>query len=142
MWSNLGQPLDEFRQSWEEDCKSHKGECPYHDSRFEQGWTPLACVPYSPALGRFKGDNELAEKIVRALNTEGEFMFKDRKYIPVDIIEPALKDIMFHVPSDIFYLIADHKANLLMLDRKAFTTDGDEISCYIQWYLQRAEKKE
>lgn len=137
MGLNLGISIDEFRKGWEESYLSHKGECEYHDSRFDEGWIPLSAEPFSPALGRFRVKTKLAREIVEALEKDGKYVFKQQGFMGIDDVEPALREIMSNTPHDIAWLIADYGASPLMLDRKAFTTDGSLIDCYIQWYISR-----
>lgn len=137
MGLNLGISINSFRREWEENYLSQRGNCEHHDSRFREGWIPLSAEPFSPALGRFQGKTELARKIVEALEKDGEYVFKEHGCMKIEDVEPALKEIMFNIPQDIEWLIADYGASPLMLDRKAFTTNGSLIESYIQWYISR-----
>lgn len=137
MGFNLRISIEEFRKNWEESYLSHKGKCKHHDNRFNEGWIPLSAEPFSPALGRFSGSTELAREIVKELEEKGRCVFKEKSYMTVNDVEPALREIMFHIPKDIECLIADYGTVPLMLDRKAFTIDGYLIGCYIQWYVSR-----
>lgn len=137
MGFNLGISIDEFRKNWEKSYLSHKGKCEYHDSKFNEGWIPLSAEPFSLALGRFSGKTKLAREIVKELEEKGKYVFKEKGYMTIDDVEPALKEIMFHIPQDIEWLIADYGTVPLMLDRKAFTTDGSLIDCYVQWYISK-----
>ncbi len=137
MSKNLSISLDSFRREWEESYLANRRNCEHHDSRFNEGEIPLSAEPFSSALGRFQGKTELARKIVEALEKDGGYVFKQHGFMGIDYVEPALKEIMFNIPQDIEWLIADYGASPLMLDRKAFTTDGSLIESYIQWYISR-----
>ena len=143
MGFNLGESIQEFREEWEDSYLMKKDKCKHHGLRYEQGWIPLACVPYSPALNRFNPETELSKKIVNTLEDKGEFIFKEHGYFSIDKIEKSLEEIMLYVPREIILLIADYGAGPLMLDRKAFAfSEGSPNEYNLQWYISRCESKQ
>jgi hypothetical protein len=138
--SNLGIPLEDFKSKWERGHLTHvsNGEiCPYHNSRFEEGWIPLAIASYYPALNRFNShSSKLANKIVETLEKEGKYEFGKHQY-NFSELKPALEEIMGCIPCDIDMIVADKQEQHLMLDRKAFTIYGSPDEKEIQWYIKK-----
>jgi len=131
--------LKEFADGWEENHLAHKKNernCDYHNERYKQGWIPLGCFPFYPALNRFDGENVLAVEIVTTLENEGEFKTRESKH-PIPDVIAALEELMHHNPHSDIGTAIELGGNLL-LDRKSYNIDGGCIECYVQWYIKKA----
>lgn len=140
MGLNLGISLDEFKKKYEEFYIKHKGKCLHENSQYKKGWILLTTDTYAPAAaaGRFLGKNKIAKRIVKNLETKGIYELKNEN-CKKDTLVSALQEITLirSTLNDVFNLIYDYGYNGLMLDRKAYGTNGALNKFCMQWYIHK-----
>ncbi|MEW6062755.1 MAG: hypothetical protein AB1571_00065 [Nanoarchaeota archaeon] len=131
-------PFEQFQR----DYISRIGSCKHHDKRFKEGWIPWQCVPYAKSIKREKND-KLTKKIIELLEDHRKIIFEEiGNLAPSAKLIEAIDSLVLGLDRDTKLLLYDyHGFNILMLDRKAYTTDGELIKPYIQFYFRELNQK-